>query len=419
LHYQDIGEIDWLKVLQTDAVTIVIPPITIRELNEKKDSHSGKRVKRRAGETLKKLNTLFASASQAQLKAGITIHLEDRDPLIDFRSHQLNQDIQDDHLLASIIMCRDETKDSEIILVTADSGLTLLGKARRLGITTTNLPEEYKLPDEPDPDQEHNRELELENKELKSKIPRLSLTFKDGKQLAEFILSNPVELTQADIDTKIDSLQNSHPKIDLQSRSDVPALRSLLIGDVITPEDISKYNAELDEFYQGYVSHLQNENRFQNLLCRTIELEIQVVNEGNTPADDIDIFIQFPKGLAIVRKEKFPQRPTSPEPPTPPKPPWKMWAWPVELPGISSLFSNTSNLPPPNVSSPNVMNRTNYYEVNVKVKRIKHGLPETFDTFYATFNSFDDASSFHTDYRIFAANIPTPTTGQLHVIIRK
>jgi predicted ribonuclease YlaK len=126
LHYQDIDQIDWLKVVQADAVIIVVPPITIRELNKHKDSHSMARVRKRAGAILKKLSELFGSSLQAQLKSCVAIHLEDSYSLIDFGAHHLSREIQDDNLIASIIMYRNEMPDTEIILATTDAGLTLL-----------------------------------------------------------------------------------------------------------------------------------------------------------------------------------------------------------------------------------------------------------------------------------------------------
>ena len=72
----------------------------------------------------------------------------------------------------------------------------------------------------------------------------------------------------------------------------------------------------------------------------------------------------------------------------------------------------------PNVSPPTIR-RTDSYEVNFHVARIKHKTHESCPTLYAIFDSFDSARSFHTDYRILAANVPQEITGQLHVIIQK
>ena len=55
LHCQPFYQVNWLDIVGAKAVTIVLPPIIIRELNKHKDTSSRPRVRRRAGATLKKL----------------------------------------------------------------------------------------------------------------------------------------------------------------------------------------------------------------------------------------------------------------------------------------------------------------------------------------------------------------------------
>jgi hypothetical protein len=431
LHYRDFDQIDWPTVLGTDAVTIIIPPITLRELNKHKDSNTiNPRIRKRAGATLKKLAELFETSSQAQLRANTTVRHEANDP-IDFKSHNLNPEIQDDHLIASTIMCRDEMHGTEIILVTADSGLILLGKARLHEITTTKLPNEFKLPEEPDPEQKHINELEQENRELKSKIPKLSLTFDNdsNEQHAKFTVPYPpIELTEAQVTSEVDSLQKSYPKMPLpqthKQQSELSLLNELYSEYSkffsASPEDISRYNAELDEFYKKYAAHLQRVVNYQNMTRRTIELKTWLANHGNAPAEDIDIFMNFPSGL-IVRRN-LPQSPIPPEPPPPPKPSVEILALPQAITGgaFPHTFPDISSARylPANVSTP-AITYTPSPEVHIHIGKSKHNLPESLDALFVTLGSFDEARPFHIDYRILDANTPMPTLGRLHIIIRK
>jgi hypothetical protein len=50
---------------------------------------------------------------------------------------------------------------------------------------------------------------------------------------------------------------------------------------------------------------------------------------------------------------------------------------------------------------------------------LKHKLKEPAEPLYVVFESFQDAHSFHIDYRILAANVPEEISGQLHIAIRK
>ena len=191
LHYQPFDQVDWLGLLKADSVVIVVPPMTIRELNRRKDLPSRPRVRKRAGQVLRTLFALIESGPEPQLREGVSLRFEAREPSIDFAAHQLVTDVQDDVLIASIIMCRDENPDAEIVLVTGDLGLTLLVKAGRQGIEIAKLPESLKLPEEPDPLEEQNRALKQDLRALKLKTPQLSLTFHDGSQRAVFVLPPP------------------------------------------------------------------------------------------------------------------------------------------------------------------------------------------------------------------------------------
>ena len=141
LHYRDFDLIDWREVVQSDAVTIVIPPVTVRELNQQKDSSPRRRVKRRAANTIKKLYLFLESGSLGALPSGVRLCIEDRDPLPDhYTAHQLNWNVQDDQIIASIISYRLELTNSEIVLITSYMGLTLVAKAKRSNISTIKLP---------------------------------------------------------------------------------------------------------------------------------------------------------------------------------------------------------------------------------------------------------------------------------------
>ena len=121
LHYEPFDQIKWLEIVQAESATILIPPVTIRELNKHKDYHSQPRVRNRAGEVLKRLLALFESPAGTSLRDNINIVFEDRDPVIDFAAHQLSPDIQDDHLIASILMYQNEAAGTETVLVTSDA----------------------------------------------------------------------------------------------------------------------------------------------------------------------------------------------------------------------------------------------------------------------------------------------------------
>jgi hypothetical protein len=449
LHYQSFDQINWLEIAGTDEVTIVIPPVTIRELNEKKDTQQMSRVRKRAGAVIRQLHRLFESGQPAQLQRGIYVYFEDRDPSIDFTAHSLNAGIQDDILMASIIMHKEENPDVDVILVTSDYGLTLVAKAGRQGIATVMLPDNLRIPSTPDPEQARIRELEKEVLELKSKIPQLSLIFEDGSQYGKFSLPRPVDFAPEDLEIKLNEVKRRYPKIDKQPKktpeqrntaasgtqldhlsaiSDFAARVARSGWDTVSAEDIARYNEQLDEFYGVYSKHWQREVELKNLRRRTLRLDLLVANDGTAPAEDIDVFLFFPDGFRLAREENLPKVSTPPQPPSKPRTQmekmlgsitgvdWMLQSIVPEPPHLRGLFESIG--PPPNVSAPDIR-QTNSYEVEVHVQKVKHNLHEEFDPLYILFRSYESAQSFHIDYRILAANVPQEVTGKLHVVIEK
>jgi hypothetical protein len=44
LHYRPVAEIDWQRVLDTARVDILVPRITVRELDRHKNTHASSRI---------------------------------------------------------------------------------------------------------------------------------------------------------------------------------------------------------------------------------------------------------------------------------------------------------------------------------------------------------------------------------------
>jgi len=434
LHYRFFDQIKWPEVLKASEVTIIIPPITLRELNRQKELNTRSRVKQKAGLVLNKLSSLFDKGLSACIRDGVEICLEDRDPKRkDYSQLQLNPDIQDDQLIASIVMFRRERPEADVVLVTSDAGLALIGKARRHNIQVTKLPESLKLPEEPDQDQIRIRELEKKVRDLELKIPQISLVFADGSQHATFTLQHPIEMTEDEIAGKIELVKKQYPKMKQQTKqkSELPGQFAAIaeamaninasMGNVLLPEDIEKYNTGLDEFYQAYSEYLRKGIWYENLRCRTVNLSIYVANDGTAPAEDVDVFLHFPNGFEIMDKESFPNPPEPPDPPDEPKTQMQRMISMIRPPEyFSPIMGHIPDgiLASRNVSAPTIR-KTGSYEVEFYAKRIKHKLQEATDPLYVLFQSFEAARSFRIDYRLLAANIPEEVTGQLHVVVNK
>jgi len=431
LHYKLFDEIDWRNIIQRDEITIVVPPIIILELNKNKETHPQTRVRKRAATVLQRFGALFDASSTAHLRAGVLIGLEDRDPSINFAEYQLNREVQDDNLVASILMYKQEMLDTDVLLITSDTGLSLLGKARRLGITTLKLPSSLKLPDELDPEQEKIKKLQATLHELQSKLPQLALVFEGRNQHTEFALSNPEPITQEELDRKIEEIKQRYPVLDAdkdkspdpenpQARIAMEILAGLKPFD-ISSEDIADYNHGLDVFYETYRTYLQKSSDYRKLRSRTAKLEIWVHNSGTAPADDIDIFMHFPDGFQVLDEESYPVAPNVPKPPPKPK---NQFQKVIDSPKFSLPPSFYDSLlgsavtPPPNVSGLNIKRR-NSYDVDFSIQRVKHKMSVSADPLYIVFSSYEDAKSFQIEYHILGSSPPYENSGILHVVIKK
>lgn len=146
------------------------------------------------------------------------------------------------------------------------------------------------------------------------------------------------------------------------------------------------------------------------------------MNDGTAPAEDVDIYLHFPDGFEL--SDEALDEPRKPQPPKKPLTALEklgqdpLRGLSMRPPYIPSPSTRISNDPPPNVSGPNIR-RTKSYDVHLKVRKIKHNSPVSFDPLYITFGSLESAKSFGIKYRINAGNMLREAKGFLNVIIKK
>jgi len=436
LHYQSFDEIDWLRILNVEQVEIRLPSIVIQELDKHKYSSSSK-LRDKATKVIRKLHKLADSGLKIQLKTNIDICFEVNSKVADLTAPNLDPNSQDDRLLSSILSFRDENPDLPVILVAADLGLRL--KAKYHHIEAICLPDDLKLPSELDQSEKRIKELEQEVLELKRRTPDLKLYFSggSGRLNCEIKKLFPPNVNLKVILQKcIDQLKQEHPKIpEIESGNQATNFRNITnmtIGQMygsdtpeILPSEISTYNKNLDKFYTDYEHYLKQYFHWLELRYRSVLLEISIFNVGTCPAEDIDIFMHFPDGFILRKLANFPEKPKELEPPSQPVPRTRKDRLSLMTPslGISALpqiapFLNSQPRVQPNVSSPDIR-RSNSYDVELHVRKLKQNISESFYPMIITFDSFEHASSFQIDYQIVAENIPKSITGALHVIVER
>ena len=151
-------------------------------------------------------------------------------------------------------------------------------------------------------------------------------------------------------------------------------------------------------------------------------LNIEIVNEGTCPAEDVVVAMHFPDGFLLFSKEQLRKEPRSPKPPIQPKNPMEEMMETMQNLYAPNLALNRTldfKAPTPqNVSSPSIR-RTKSFDVEFTIGKIKHKFREPLKPLYVVFDTRENVHSFTIDYKIHAANLPDMTEGQLHVVVEK
>lgn len=431
LHYQPFEQIKWNEILSSPRVVLVATPIVIRELDEHKDQHRISATRDRARTALRKIEQIALGETTTCLPDGIELEYA-REPSVNFQEYGLRVEINDDHLIASCLSYRHSEPDISVALISGDTGARL--KARQHEIETMELPEEYQLPSALDAAGKEKQQLQRRIQQLENRFPRLKLAFADEANQFSTTIHQPLTMAEEEIQQRMIDIKNKYkyrkrpavPKSEPQGYSPLERfarVQSLtnnfnnFVGS--SAEEITRYNRDLEEFYEECEIYLREYGVSAALQGRTVRLDLCLFNYGTAPAEDIDVFLHFPDGFVLYDEDDKPQMPEVPDPPRPPRTQAEIMQDRLGIRDYSHRDLSPTYLPAKsNVSAPEIK-RSNSYEVSYEVQRLKQHMNEPFDPLYVVFDSFESAASFRIDYRINAADLPEETTGSLHTVITR
>ena len=183
LHYQFFRDVNWAKELRAEEATLVFAPVVVEEL-DKWQWAGARRERVRAKKVLKALKALGLSTTPVAMRPDVKIMALDEEPADDlFARHSLQPRVGDDRLLASVLAFRVVQGGAEILVLTADTGLSIKAPTRQIAVVEPD--ERLQRNDEPD---ETERKLETARRELaafRSVAPCLKLTL-TGEKLLEY-----------------------------------------------------------------------------------------------------------------------------------------------------------------------------------------------------------------------------------------
>jgi hypothetical protein len=397
-------------------VTLVFAPVVLSELDRHKWTGS-RREKARAKSVLKKIDSLGLSTAAVKLRAAvdaIALDAEPAEPL--FAQQRLDSQTSDDRLLASFVQFRGEHGTDRVLILSADSGLSVKARSRRLEIVAPA--DALELPDEPDDVERELDKTRRELAELKGAAPDLLLTFGNRNTHAKFNVRPVTDFDAATMRHLLDAWRAKHPHVtpmpdEIEGPFGQVVSFTALAGlpGFVTPAEAAKHNAAIDGYRAQYEMFLKlwptaiNSHR-----RRILKFALKLENTGAAPAEDVEIQLSTKAaGTWLAKPPKLPDAPRVPRPRS-------VFAMPdLHVPYPDPLRHLNINHPAANEDGPDISEDGGEPQVRYTVKRAKHHVPCDLPVVYFRFESDAAVGSFTVDVVLFAANIRKPRPGSLHV----
>lgn len=433
VHYRPIDEIDWLALLGADEAELLVPAIVIDELDKLKDQASSRRVRDRARSALKRIEDI-AAGPPVIVRPRVTCRVV-HDLAGDPASHSLLATRADDVLIATILAYRGLEAQTRIVLVSADTGPRL--KARRFSIEALEPPEVDKIT-EPDPHETENRVLQREIQRLTHRRPALAVRLVGGSSEGAFLelppLQSPSQTQQVAVAAALADAERLAPIYERPVQEAPPvSLRApkgaIDLSQVLGPpggisvQEYDRYDRERVEYLKSVKEWARQEWLRSEESSRSIKIVLELVNEGTSVAEDVDVILDIPDGPE-VREWEEPEPLERPQPPRAPRTGIDylrhgfMGVIPTSyhLPDYGAFLRAPG--PALNVSAP-AIRRVNSYEVQYHVSRLKHNTTESLGDLLFVYSSPDEARGLGIGWRIICATLPEVVQGKIHLAIRR
>ncbi len=416
LHYQFFDEVDWSAPLGVAHVTLVFAPVVLSELDRHKWAGS-RREKARAKSVLTRIDSLGLSTMPVKVRTGVDAVALDAEPADAlFAEHRLDARTSDDRLLASYVEFRVEHGADRVVILSADSGLSVKARSRRFEILAPA--DALELSEEPDDVERELEKARRELNELKGAAPDLILRFAGGSTHEKFSMRPVADFDRETVQRLLDAWRSKHPHITPMPDEIEGPLGKVVsfkgfegIPGFVSAADAAKHNAAIDRYRAQYETFLKvwpaaiNADR-----RRVLNFNLTLENRGTAPAEDVVIELSTTaSGTWLAQLPKLPNVPTVPRPRSP-----FDTVLDVRLPYLDQL---NMVRPAANEDGPSISDDGDEPKVRYEVKRAKHHVPCELPLVYFQFESGDAVGSFTIDVALFAANIRKPILGALHVAI--
>ena len=238
LHYIDVEQIDWNEVVGDTNITIVVPRITIREIDQHKDQSRGK-IQKRA----KVISAKFAQAFLEEKTFKYPFALCDEPAASSLDGSKFNIHINDDWFILSALHSNYDIAD--IVIISSDTNLLL--KAKENGLIFRKMSDKYRLKEELSNEEKEINTLKAELEKYKNRLPKPSIVFKEGDG-SKLVLKRP---NKRDIEDELsiymENLKKEYPYWEKEKVRTSSNLLGLTL--LVTQEQIDKHITELDLYF--------------------------------------------------------------------------------------------------------------------------------------------------------------------------
>jgi len=405
LHCKPAKEIDWKRYVKGSCI-LVIAPIIIAEIDKLRRSQQ-KKIATRAKSVTKQFEHIMDNGDPDWLL------IDKRPNPATFLENSLDKTEQDDCLLAAVLEFSPEDPDCQIILVSEDIGPRL--KAKNLGIKAIKLEDIELLAEEPDENEIKLQKLTRENNELKNRVPKVDLFLAGKTKHINFPEFQGTMTFDQYCARKMDDVRKEYTYHKIPFK--IPTQRELIFRSAIAESmmytESRRYDQELGWFFEAYEQKFLPELynwHIKRLL--SVEIELEIYNQGNVPAENIDLCLRFPSGTNIELAETFNPFPGPPVPPEKPLPLDQL------LMKANELRKSTPAQPMPSSQVPKSLisiKNVNGLQVDMKCGYLKHNQSFKFSKLAVGFQTLDDLKGFEFKYELMIANDPKCPKGNLQV----
>ena len=416
MHFLRPDQIDWTTYTGSHEVVLVATPIFLRELDRQKFENNSRKLRERARNYVNWLS-LFIDDPKKLIRSGVRWKFISSEPDLDFSAVGLSSNVADDQLIASVLSST-WASASKSTVATDDIGLTVKLKGRKIAVLS--LPENLRLPDEPDELEAENANLRRRLRQLEARMPILTATFQGGAGHRRIQLPDIPDTIGA---PSLEQVREKHTTIAIPQNSDAEGLPNRPANNDVQSiarrakyDLVRSYNDELEHYFNAYTIYLNELSAWQETICLQGQFKLVITNSGTARASRIDLDLYFPEGILPITEAEIPRKPKPPREPV----------RPGRTRVRDQLFRMTDSIATSDYRVDSLIRR-NYdgeprtnkerRSAHVEYSSLKHGYEVTSEPVIFWFLSRDQVRSFCINYTLSADELPEPVEGELHIRI--